>query len=124
MRRTRKSIYRDDQSVWRSLQDADFVRRHCLPDAFPHLVDFRFYIVSRCEFSSIDTEKILHSFQTHPCFVDHQWHNVRCLHDDENWERHVFSSELHPTPLLDPPTYVVYSPAALNPLIRLQSLSP
>ena len=111
---TSEKVYRADQSVWKSRLDADFVRQHCLPDSFPNLIDFRFYIVSRCEHSHIDTAKILHSFRTHPCFIEHQWHDVQCMYDHENGSQHLLSSGRHTTRLRDPVTYVSDFPTALN----------
>lgn len=85
-----------DQLGERSVIDADFIRQYCLPDEIIHLKYLDFYIRGICPLFENDSEKIIHSFQIHPVFYDHQWTNVKCFFDQKgntSYE-HIFSSNL------------------------------
>jgi hypothetical protein len=82
----------DNKSIWKSLIDANFIYKYCLPDTTPNLIDFNFYICSTCRLSSNEIEQIRNSFQIHSFFLSHQWTNVRSLFDRTMSCQHLFSS--------------------------------
>ena len=86
-------VWRDDQIIWKSLIDANFVRQYCLPDKMINLIDFDFYICSKRQLSLIDIEKIINSFQIDSFFIEHQWTNVKCFYDENNSDQHLFSTQ-------------------------------
>jgi hypothetical protein len=85
-------IVSDNRNIWKSFIDANFIRKYCLPDTTPNLIDFNFYICSTCQLSSNDIEQITNSFQIHSFFIEHQWTNVQCLFDPMMSCQHLFSS--------------------------------
>ena len=73
------TLYETNKAIWKSVIDANFIRRYCLPDEVINLRNFDFYIFSKCKVTMIDIEKIINSFKIHPFFVDHQWTNIKCF---------------------------------------------
>ncbi len=90
--RSDKLIETRCQNILKSLIDANFIRQYCLPDIIPNLIDFNFYIYSKCQLSFNDIEKITNSFKIHSFFIEHQWTNVKCLFDPILSCQHLFSS--------------------------------
>ncbi|CAF1136424.1 unnamed protein product [Rotaria sordida] len=86
-----QEIWRNDQIIWKSVIDANFIRQYCLPDKIINLIDFDFYIRSKRQLSLIDIEKIQNSFQIDSFFIKHQWTNVRCFYDENKSYQHLFS---------------------------------
>ncbi|CAM4768236.1 unnamed protein product [Rotaria magnacalcarata] len=86
-----KLVDRKCQNIWKCLIDANFIRKYCLPDRIPNLIDFNFYICSPCQLSSNDIEKIMNSFKIHSFFISHQWTGVKCLYDSIISCQHLFS---------------------------------
>ena len=88
-------LFGTDKTIWKSLIDADFIHRYCLPDKGINLTNFQFYISSECKFPLINTEKIIDSFKIHPFFVSHQWTNVQCVFDSTGFYQHLTSSLIY-----------------------------
>ncbi|CAF3326532.1 unnamed protein product [Rotaria socialis] len=65
-------IFRTDQSIWKSVIDANFVRQYCLPDEVVNLIDFDFYICSKRQLAVGDIEHIVTSFKINSFFIKHQ----------------------------------------------------
>lgn len=82
----------DQNTLWKSFIDANFIRDYCLPDTIPNLIDFNFYICSECQLSPADIERITNSFKIHSFFILHQWTNVQCLFDPMMSCQHLLSS--------------------------------
>ncbi|CAF4259098.1 unnamed protein product, partial [Rotaria sordida] len=64
-------VFRTDQSIWKCLIDANFIREYCLPDKIINLIDFDFYIRSKCQLSLVDIENIIDSFKINSFFIKH-----------------------------------------------------
>lgn len=76
--------------------DANFIHRHFMPDITIYLIHFDFYISTRFKLSTDnDIEKIIQSFQIHPCFIDHQWTNVKCFVNPINSFQEISSYIVH-----------------------------
>ncbi|CAM4802124.1 unnamed protein product [Rotaria magnacalcarata] len=86
---------RENQSIWKYLIDANFVRQYCLPDLITNLVDFDFYISSYSEILSIDVEKVINSFKSDPFFISRQWTNVTYFYDPIISYQHLFSMNVN-----------------------------
>lgn len=71
--------------------DANFIRRYCLPDTIPNLIQLKFYICSQCQLPLNNIEQVKTSFQTHSFFVNRRWTNVKCLFDEITSCQHIFS---------------------------------
>jgi hypothetical protein len=69
------------KTLYSSAIDANFIHRHFMPDITINLIHFDFYISTIFKLPMDDIGKIIHSFQIHPCFIDHQWTNVKCFVD-------------------------------------------
>src|SRR5215467_9862515 len=78
-----------------SAVDANFIYRHFMPDTTINLIHFDFYISTIFKLPMNDIEKIIHSFQNHPCFIDHQWTNVKCFVDPINSFQELSSYIVH-----------------------------
>jgi hypothetical protein len=50
-----------------------------MPDKIINLIDFNFYISTKYKLKIDDIEHVIHSFKTHPIFIEHQWINVKCF---------------------------------------------
>ncbi|CAF2033763.1 unnamed protein product, partial [Rotaria magnacalcarata] len=85
-------IFRADQSIWKSVIDANFVRQYCLPDKIVNLVDFDFYICSKRQLAVVDIENVVTSFKINSFFIKHQWTNVSCFYDEDESCQYIFSS--------------------------------
>jgi hypothetical protein len=88
-------LHGTDKTIWKSVIDADFIYRYCLPDKVISLTNFEFYISSECKLSSINTEKIINSFKIHPFFISHQWTKVQCTFDSTSFYQHLTSSLIY-----------------------------
>ncbi|CAF4408349.1 unnamed protein product, partial [Rotaria sp. Silwood2] len=86
------ALYETSKAIWKSVIDANFIRRYCLPDEAINLRNFDFYIFSKCKVPMIDIEEIINSFKIHPFFVDHQWTNIKCFFDSITSYQHLTSS--------------------------------
>ncbi len=86
---------RTKHTLYTSVLDANFIRQYCLPDEVINLIYFDFHISSKCKLTMIDTEQIIHSFQIHPFFVDHQWTNVKYFYDPINSYQYLSSSLIY-----------------------------
>ena len=86
------NVWGKDQTIWKSIIDANFIRQYCLPDQMINLRDFQFYICIRYQLLISDIEKIKNSFRIDPFFISHQWTNVKCLFDPIMSCQHLFSS--------------------------------
>ncbi|CAM4900526.1 unnamed protein product [Rotaria socialis] len=73
---TSDGAYGTDATIWKSVVDANFIRRYCLPDKVINLTHFDFYISSSCELQMNNISDIIDSFKIHPLFIDHQWTNA------------------------------------------------
>lgn len=80
--------------------DANFLHQYFLGDQMINLVHFDFYLISKCDFSSNPVERIIHSFQIHPFFIEHRWTNVTCGYDLNNSYQHLSSSDIQLSPYL------------------------
>ncbi len=87
-----EEVYRTDQMIWKSVIDANFIRQYCLPDKIINLIDFDFYICSKCQLFLVDIEKIIDSFKINSFFIEHQWTNVKCFYDENKSCQHIFFS--------------------------------
>ena len=85
-------VLKNDSTINVFVIDANFLRRYFLADTIINLIYFDFDIISKCELSSNNIEKIIHSFQVHPFFIEHQWTNVACVYDSTNSYQHLSSS--------------------------------
>ncbi|CAF1389252.1 unnamed protein product [Rotaria sordida] len=85
-------VFRTDQSIWKCLIDANFIREYCLPDKIINLIDFDFYIRSKRQLSLVDIENIIDSFKINSFFIKHQWTNVECFYDENKSYQYIFSS--------------------------------
>ncbi len=88
-----EAIYRPDQLIWQSRIDANFIRQYCLPDIVYNIIDFDFYVSSRCQLSLEDVENIIHSFKIDSFYITHQWTNIKCFYDPNTSYQHLFSSD-------------------------------
>ncbi|CAF3572884.1 unnamed protein product [Rotaria sp. Silwood1] len=86
------TLYETNKAIWKSVIDANFIQRYCLPDEVINLRNFDFYIFSKCNVPMIDIEEIINSFKIHPFFVDHQWTNIKCFFDSITSYQHLTSS--------------------------------
>ncbi|CAF3698932.1 unnamed protein product [Rotaria socialis] len=84
-------IWRADQTIWKSMIDADFIVKYFLPDEIMNLKYFEFYICSKCNTLSYDMEKTINSFKTNKFFVAHESTNVHCFYDENLSYQHIFS---------------------------------
>jgi hypothetical protein len=80
-----------DPVINESLVDANFVRKYLISDVITNLTHFDFYIISTCQLSSNNTQRIINSFQIHPFFIQRQWTNVKCFFDSKMYH-HLSSS--------------------------------
>ncbi|CAF4806468.1 unnamed protein product, partial [Rotaria sp. Silwood2] len=53
----------------------------CMADTLKNLINFNFYIVSKCQLLLDNIQIIEESFKKHTFFLDHQWINVKCSFD-------------------------------------------
>ena len=77
-----------------NVPDANFVHRYCMPDTFINLVDFHFYIVSKCKLLSSVSQRIINSFKNYPYFIGRNWINVKCYYDPIMLYQHVSSNTI------------------------------
>ena len=89
------SLYGTHKTIWKSLIDANFIRRYCLPDKVINLTYFDFYISSKCELQMNNISEITNSFKIHPFFIDHQWTNVNYFFDPIHSYQHLTSSLIY-----------------------------
>ncbi|CAF3898369.1 unnamed protein product [Rotaria sp. Silwood1] len=93
---------RTDAVIWNSVVDANFIRQYCMPDIATNLIDFDFYISSKCQQLSVNSvETIINSFKIHPFFIDRQWTNVTCFFDPIISDQHLSSSMVDPPKVFD-----------------------
>ncbi|CAF4800722.1 unnamed protein product [Rotaria sp. Silwood1] len=81
-----------DPVINESLVDANFVRKYLISDVITNLTHFDFYIISTCQLSLNNTQRIINSFKIHPFFIQRQWTNVKCFFDSKMY--HHLSSSL------------------------------
>ncbi|CAF1298954.1 unnamed protein product, partial [Adineta steineri] len=116
------NIWAKDQTIWKSIIDANFIRQYCLPDQIINLRNFQFYIYIRYQLLISDIEKIKNSFRIHPFFIDHQWTNVECFYQQKKSYQHIFSSTLRKLQffdaLMDYPILVEWLPAHVKIYLR------
>ncbi|CAF0978547.1 unnamed protein product [Rotaria sordida] len=115
-------VWRKDQTIWKSIIDANFIRQYCLPDQIINLRDFQFYICIRYQLLISNIGKIKNSFRIHPFFIDHQWTNVECFYQQKGSYQHIFSSTLRKLQffdaLMDHPILVEWLPAHVKIYLR------
>ena len=64
-------------------------------DILNNLIDFDFYIVSKCKMLfSNDIQKIINSFKIHRFFNDYHWKNIQCFFDQSMSYQHISSNEI------------------------------
>jgi hypothetical protein len=77
------------------LIDIDFFRKYCLPDILIHLIEYDFYIVSKCEFLfETDIRSLIDSFQSDPFFIHRHWINIECFFDPVLSYQHISSNQI------------------------------
>ncbi|CAF1070763.1 unnamed protein product [Rotaria sordida] len=87
-------IWKENQLIWKSVIDANFIRRYCLPDQIINLKYFYFYICAQRQSSLNNISEIINSFKINSFFILHQWTNVQCFYDENRSDQHIFSSNL------------------------------
>ncbi|CAF1239519.1 unnamed protein product [Rotaria sp. Silwood1] len=75
----------------KSIIDANFISQYCMLDVFKYLIDFHFYIVSKCQLLPNDIQIIEDSFKNHYFFSNHHWINVKCFFDPIMSYQHLSS---------------------------------
>lgn len=85
------SVSKANQSIWKSVIDANFILKYCLPDEIINLKYFDFYICKSCNISKNDMKQAINSFKIHKFFIDHQWTNVDGFYDERLSYEHIFS---------------------------------
>ncbi|CAF4155082.1 unnamed protein product, partial [Rotaria sp. Silwood2] len=109
--------------------DGNFLHKYCMPDILTSLINFDFYIVSKCKILlSNDIDQIIDSFKSHYYFADGQWTNVKCFFDPIMSRQHISSTTIirprYFDGIIDYPTifdwqYVKYIQIDLCPSIYL-----
>ncbi|CAF3448788.1 unnamed protein product [Rotaria sp. Silwood2] len=62
--------------------DINYLRKNIIPAILINLVDFDFYIVSKCKLLfENNIEKIIDSFKNNRISIDRYWRNVQCYFD-------------------------------------------
>lgn len=75
--------------------DVNYLREYIMPDILIHLIDFDFYIVSKCKLLfEHDIEKIIDSFKKDQIFIDRHWADVKCYFDRVLLCQHISSSRI------------------------------
>lgn len=84
-----------DYKLNRSIIDANFIYRYCMPDTIINLIHLDFHIITEYKLKMNDIEKVIHSFKIHPVFIEHQWTNVKCFPDSALSCQHISSSNTY-----------------------------
>ncbi|CAF2992413.1 unnamed protein product, partial [Rotaria sp. Silwood2] len=87
-------LWKEDQLIWKSVIDANFIHQYCLPDKIINLKYFYFYICVACQSSLNNISEIINPFKINSFFISHQWTNVQCVDDENTSYQHIFSSNL------------------------------
>ncbi|CAF4237434.1 unnamed protein product, partial [Rotaria sordida] len=87
----KNEISKTDQTIWKSIIDANFIRQYCLPDEIINLKYFYFYIRLKHQLLLNNIEKIINSFKIDPFFILHQWTDVKYFYDEYRSYHHIFS---------------------------------
>jgi hypothetical protein len=75
--------------------DADVLREHFMPDLAINLINFDFYIASKCKLLlSNDIQRIIDSFKTHRFLVDDHRVNIQCFFDPIMSYQHLSSTTI------------------------------
>ncbi|CAF1220164.1 unnamed protein product [Rotaria sp. Silwood1] len=75
--------------------DINYLRKNIMPDILINLLDFDFYIVSKCKLLfENDIEKIIDSFKSDRIFIDRHWTNVQCYFDRVSLCQHISSNRI------------------------------
>ncbi len=75
--------------------DENILFKYFMPDITFSLIDFDFYIASKCKLlSSDDIQRIVDSFKTHRVFTNHHWTNVKCFFDPIMSYQHLSSTTI------------------------------
>ncbi|CAF1270449.1 unnamed protein product [Rotaria sordida] len=91
----KNEISKTDQTIWKSIIDANFIRQYCLPDEIINLKYFYFYIRLKHQLLLNNIEKIINSFKIDPFFILHQWTDVKYFYDEYRSYHHIFSSNFN-----------------------------
>ncbi|CAF4225287.1 unnamed protein product, partial [Rotaria sordida] len=75
--------------------DGNFLDKYLMINILNNLIDFDFYIVSKCKMLfSNDIQKIINSFKIHRFFNDYHWKNIQCFFDKNMSYQHISSNEI------------------------------
>jgi hypothetical protein len=75
--------------------DVNYFHEHIMPNISIHLIDFDFYIISKCKLLfENEIEKIIDSFKSDQIFIDHHWTNVKCYFDKVSLCQHISSTRI------------------------------
>ncbi|CAF1447353.1 unnamed protein product [Rotaria sordida] len=70
--------------------DINYLRKNIMPDILINLLDFDFYIVSKCKLLlETELEKIIDSFKSDRIFIDRHWTNIQCYFDRVSLCQHI-----------------------------------
>jgi hypothetical protein len=71
--------------------DGNFLDKYCMPDILINLINFDFYIVSKCKLLfENDIQRIIDSFKTHRF----HWENIQCFFDPVMSYQHLSSTTI------------------------------
>ncbi|CAF3284294.1 unnamed protein product [Rotaria sp. Silwood2] len=85
----------------------NFLEKYCMPNILVYLIDFDFYIVSKCKLLLLnDIQKIIDSFKSHQFFANGQWKNIKCSFDPIMSCQHISSK----TTIIKPKCYDLHRP--------------
>jgi uncharacterized protein YlzI (FlbEa/FlbD family) len=75
--------------------DGNFLDKYCMPDILINLINFDFYIVSKCKLLfENDIQRIIDSFKTDQFFIYRYWINIQCYFDPIMSYQHISSTTL------------------------------